>query len=141
MTRRNAQGGKRGKITYQRVVPRFLQKAIPNHDRNLMAAKRGNATHHLGKHAEDKRSGKIENDGDFDIAGEIAELEKEGFAVVTTPQDAVRKKRTPEIRAGSNSGRIEKRAKTRKPLPDTFRVNNKQRLSFGADSDSEEDDG
>lgn len=76
--------GKRNNVTYNRVIPRFLQHLISEGDTNPLEAKRGSATHHLGLEKERKECERTSEEGkEKDIQEkEIAKMECEGFNVI-----------------------------------------------------------
>lgn len=152
--------GSRGNVTYSRVIPKFLQGLVADRDSDDLDAKRSSATSHLGIGVERKRKqddpnthGKSRNHEE-----EIAKLEAAGFKVVTEGstakviddvEDSEKAGQSGHQREGEVAGiirrrkvglrSIEKKRRGVEPAGAAFRVNNRQKLSFGGGESDDSD--
>lgn len=137
--------GKRGNVTFTRVVPRFLQKLNAEQEKASVKVDRRNHCN-KGDDGEEKKDSSVAKIG----TNEIAELEKAGFNVVAADV----KLEVPDSGTGAASasakcasgsdkkipvrGGIEKKRTTGVRPSISFKVNNVQRLSFATeDNDSD----
>ena len=152
--------GKKGNITYTRVIPKFLQQLqTPESQGSALDAKREWATAHQGSEKDDvikrqTRDKKPEQTQEEKI-NELKKLEKDGFNVVmeegkTGEDNAIQEDRVdrgvlakawkPSAGLKTNTLGIEKKRKKERSVGSAFSVRSRNKLSFANDESDDEDD-